>query len=393
VDLTASNHLSRQIMVLERDAELITAAPEGWTRAAPYPARQSSGSGEVPPAPEDWGRERWLAHLGAAVQELRARRREVDERFDPVKAIRAQSRYLLELTRQFGGVDWALQAYHGGEAGARRTYSLFLGIEPRTQMASRSLAMGTHLPYAEVYRRVSPRATPAAFSYLFGRSDDHRYYWWKVLAAERALAEFERDPLAVEREWMALKPGYSTDVVWYPEPGPLQFADDDALRAGYRDGVLVHLPSAAVNLGIRTADLATLAPQSTPLFKGLRPEAMGALLRIAHIYRSAGATDLLTAVALTQTTVYRERWLQKFPLPPLPPGTPRDPEYHTTGLVFDLRRPSRDWDRKVLEYSLGRLYDSRRIAWRTEEGGRTYHVVPNPEFREEMRLYYRQQLR
>jgi hypothetical protein len=44
----------------------------------------------------------------------------------------------------------------------------------------------------------------------------------------------------------------------------------------------------------------------------------------------------------------------------------------------------------VLEYSLGRLYDTLRISWRpeTEAGSRRYHVVVNPAYRSEMVGYY-----
>ncbi len=420
VDLPASNRLSRSINELERQMEWLSAQPFPFSRPVPpvlvrqlglavtlSPAPASAPTSEagdtvpsVVPAPASvpsaaaapvtWTRDQWLDYRRKQWRTLVAKRRTVDHRFDPVKAITAQSRYLVRLTRRYGGVDWALQAYHGGEAGASRTLGLFTASMGRSSFGSRSASFHA-VPYTELYRRVTPRATPAAFSYLFGRSDDHRYYWWKVLMAEQVLDLYRSDAAEFERQWQALKPGYSTDVVYYPEPASLQFEDNEALRVAYLSQELVPLPAGAAAWGIRTANLSVLEPESASLFKGLRPEAMGTLLRLGRLYREHGGKSPLTAVAMVQTNEYRRLWIARYPQQPLPRGTPRDPEYHSTGLVFDLQRPKEEWDRKVLEYALGRLYDSLRVSWRKENeaGSQRYHVVVNPSFRDEMIDYYR----
>ncbi|HTE19842.1 MAG TPA: hypothetical protein VK689_15870, partial [Armatimonadota bacterium] len=371
VNLAASNALSRQITTLEHQMTALEALPDTWSRAAPAGFQNSAAAdGGV------WNRDRWLAYRKGQWKALVMKRRRVDERFDPVKAITAQTRYLLRLTRRYGGIDWALQAYHGGEAGASRTMRLFG-------------AGGRRVSFTELYRRVSPTATPAAFSYLFGRSDDHRYYWWKVLMAERALDLYRRDPAEFERQWRALQPGLSADAAYYPEPAPLQFADAAALQEAYSSGVLVPLPSSAGSLGLQTANLAVLEPGRGTLHKGLRPEAMGALLRLAQHYASFGGREPLTLLSMVQSADYRHMWLARYPPKPLPPNVPRDPEFHTTGLTFDVKTPADNWDRKVLEYALGRLYDTLRISWRKEDdgGSRRYHVVVNPEYTAEMVEY------
>jgi hypothetical protein len=242
------------------------------------------------------------------------------------------------------------------------------------------------MAYNDLYRQVGPLTAPAAFSYLFGRSDDHRYYWWKVLMAERALDLYARNPDDFERQWKDLQPGLSADAAYYPNTPELQFADNAALQAAYRDGTLVRLPSHASSLGIVTDNLAALDPSSAGLFKGLRPEAMGALLKVAEIYRGQGGREHLRVSALVRTNAYAALWNAYYPSKPLPPGIPKDPEFHSTGLCFDLQPPHDDWSRKVLEYSLGRLYDNLRISWRKErdKAGQRYHVVVNPEFKEEL---------
>lgn len=373
VDLAASNALSRKLAVIERDLAAIEATAPDWTRKAAF------GGGA-------WGREQWIGYRKGQRDQLVAKRRRADHRFDPAKAIRVQTRYLLKLTRRFGGVDWALQAYHGGVGGVQRTVSLFGRSHGQTRLASRGGSYGRTLPYNELYRSVTPLSAPSAFGYLFGRSDDHRYYWWKALMAERALDLYRKDPAEFERQWRELQPGLSADAAYYPDITPHQFADNGALQQAYRDGTLVRLPAGTSSLGMVTANLASLEPGSSHLFKGLRPEAMGALLRVAHIYRSHGGREPLKVLSMVQTNAYRSVWNARYPEKPLPAGVPKDPEYHTTGLTFDLQRPSDEWSRKVLEFSMGRLYDSLRISWRKEvEGGsRRYHVVVNPEYKAEM---------
>jgi hypothetical protein len=209
--------------------------------------------------------------------------------------------------------------------------------------------------------------------------------------AERALDLYRKDADEFERQWRGLHPGINADAVFLPDTTSHQFADDGALAAGYRDGSLVHLPSNADSLGLRTQNLATLAPGSAMLHKGLRPEAMGALVRLAHIYRSQGGQQPLTAVSLVQSNAYRQLWDARYPAPPTPPDVPKDPEFHSTGYTFDLAAPTRDWDRKVLEYSLGTLYDNLYISWRKENqaGARRYHVVANPEHAKTLRAWVR----
>jgi soluble lytic murein transglycosylase-like protein len=376
VDTARSDALSRRIAAVEKSLEWLAAAPAGWARAPR-------------PGASPWPRERWLAQRRAEHRSLLAQRRRVDERFDPAKAIRVQTRYLLRLTRRYGGVDWALQAYHGGEGGVSRTVGLHTGT--RGNLASRAGGLGA-LPYAELYRRVTPTGSPAAFSYLYGRSDDHRYYWWKVRMAERALDLYRRDPAEFERQWQALRPGLPTDSVYYGEPEPHSFADRAALAAGYREGVLVRLPPVAARLGVRPREVAALDPASETLHQGLRPEAMGALLRVARLYRENGGRSPLVVSALVQSAAYRAAFRRRHPEKPRP-GMPPQPDFHATGWCFDLAPPLDPWDRKVLQWALSRLYDGLRLSWRSETvaDATRFHVVVNPAHREELTEAYRRE--
>jgi hypothetical protein len=333
---------------------------------------------------------------------MEAKRRQVDERYDPAKAIASQTRYLVRMARRYGSLDWVFQAYHGGEGGVRNTVSYYLGERarqfPNTECAIRgTLASGggfervrAPLSFEDLYFKTMPLAQPAAFSYLYGRSDNHRYYWWKILAAERAIDLYRRDPAVFREQWRALRPGQRLEVVWYPDSKELNFHDTAALKQAYAAGQLVHWSTNARKHGLLLADVAPLDPANAFQYKGLRPEALGALYRIADLYLANGGSHApLRVHSLVQTEEYRARlsalrppsWMRH---PTRPEDIPIDME--PTGLCFDIERPAADWNRKVLEYALGWLSDRNQIYWveESEQGPRRYHVCPSPEHRHEL---------
>jgi hypothetical protein len=104
---------------------------------------------------------------------------------------------------------------------------------------------------------------------------------------------------------------------------------------------------------------------------------------VATLYRRHGGGAPLRVLSLTQTEQYAASLKARFPEPP--PKKPIDPadipiDMHPTGLCFDLQRPATAWDRKVLEYALGLLFDRGQIYWliETGRGPSRYHVCPSP---------------
>src|SRR5581483_4640032 len=174
-----------------------------------------------------------LPALRSELEMLRAKRRRADARYDPRKAIFAQTRYLLRLYPRFPSPDWLFQAYHGGEAGVQRTLRKYLGNAwPGSSAAA--IRFGRHgqpLRYEDLYFSTTPRARRDAFAYLYGRSDDHRYYWWKLRASQEVIALYRRDPAAFQRQWEAFFPGRSKEAVWYPDAPAESLADLAALQA------------------------------------------------------------------------------------------------------------------------------------------------------------------
>lgn len=375
VDRSESNRLSREIAAADRSLEFLASQPEDWSKRGP--------DGSL------WTRRRWILHRLGGRQALATRRKQVDHRFDPARAIPAQTRYLLSLTRRYGDVDWALQAYHGGEGGVGTTLALLKRSPSKTfRLASRS---GAGIPYGAAYRALNPIAAPEAFHYVYGRSDDHRYYWWKVLMAERCLSLFRADPAECERQWASLAPGRPIEAAWYPEAPDLRFSDEQAVRQGLESGALAPLTPKLAKMGVRTTGLSDLKASWAPLSKCLRPESLGLLARVAADYRYSGGRSALTITAMARSQEYQSLWEAAYQ--PLKPGEapPLTPSYLTSGWIFHLAPPTDRRDRRILEYVLGRLYDSLQISWRLVDVGpaRRYVIVPNPEFKPVHQSWFR----
>lgn len=327
-----------------------------------------------------------LPAVRAELERLRAARRRADRRYDPPAAIAAQARYLLGLYGRFPGFDWMLQAYHGGEAGVRRTLRRYLGAAwpGSTAAAIRRGLRGRRLSFEEVYFGATPRRHVAAFAYLYGRLDDHRYYGWKVLSARDLIALYRRDPERFRREWEALMPGRTREACWYPRANGAALRNSAAVRGALASGDLAPVRSLP---GLRLLPAAQ-SRASSLAYAALRPPARGALYLTAALYRRAGGQGTLEVGDMAVPAFIADREPEGRPtrLPPgfegaLPGGgPPPDFDYHTTGLAFDLWRPADATARKRLEYALGYLSDRGALWWRgiDDAHGRRYHVVPNP---------------
>jgi hypothetical protein len=331
--------------------------------------------------------------LQQELESLRARRRTVDARYDPAQAIAAQTRYLLRLYRRFPSADWLFQAYHGGEAGVTRTLKFYLGTRrPGTAaQAIRTGNAGERLSFEDVYFTVSPLSHPAAFGYLYGRSDDHRRYWWKLRASREALAAYRHDPEAFRKEWLGYFPGRPTDAFWYPDAPDTAFADLVGLQRAWAQKRLLPVLSDAMLL-VRPEPL---DPTQANLYSGLRPASLGLLRLVERSYRATGSGLPVTVgdLTLTEPLALRARALAP-PKPLRPPLWPPDPDrlhppgdgpspdfdFHTTGIAFDILRPTGEKQRKALEYALDVLEDRRILAYADakDHKERRYHIVPNP---------------
>lgn len=381
VDLSASNRLTAAITAAR--------CRIAWIEYLNRPDADRSAPGAPAFSPSDVAQ---LPALRSELETLRGKRRRIDQRYDPRPAIFAQTRYLMRLYDRFPSPQWLFQAYHGGEAGVTRTLRLYLGPKwpGSAALAIRSGADGEPLTFEELLYKTTPSQHTEAFSYLYGRSDDHRHYWYKLLAAEQVLAAYRKSKSDFLQAWETNLPGRRIEAYWYPDATPLGSQNLDALA---RRTDLVPVSDQPGLVIVPAID----DPANAPRYSKLRPGAKGALLEVVKEFRgNQGAGPLQTAdLTLTQEYIDRARILHP-PRPARPPIFPPDPDadatigggpprrfdYHMTGIAFDLVRPINPRDRKILEYTLDNMAARGLLAYidAKDRDLRRYHIIPHPAY-------------
>jgi soluble lytic murein transglycosylase-like protein len=122
----------------------------------------------------------------ARARRLEARRRVVDERFDPRKALEGAGRYLQTAKERFGREDLAVVSYHMGIGNLESVLAAF---------GDRDAS------WATVYFESTPRRHRRAYRLLAGFGDDSASYLWRVYAARSIMRLYRNDPSELrERE-------------------------------------------------------------------------------------------------------------------------------------------------------------------------------------------------
>jgi hypothetical protein len=282
------------------------------------------------------------------VRARQARRRVVDERFDPAKALDATARYLVFARERLRRDDLAVAAYHMGVGNLQDVLAAF--------------GAGA-VPYAEVFFGSSPLQRPAAWQRLARLGDDSSTYLWRVGAAREIMRLLRDEPgeLARRAELHARKnsaeellhpPG---DTERYAEPAALAEArvDDDlsALRAG-------QLATHGLRVDPRMGELAGRLRQSRRLYRALRPGALSALLTLG-----AGTRRIAGGGRLTVTSTVRDEAYQRLLVRRNAEAT-AGYSLHTTGWAFDVARAYRDRRHALaFQFMLDRLTALNLIAW------------------------------
>jgi hypothetical protein len=115
---------------------------------------------------------------------LEARRRRVDERFDPAKALEATGRYLQQAKARFGRDDLAVVSYHMGIGNLDNVLTAY---------GERDVS------WAQVYFDSTPRHHSAAYRLLSSFGDDSSTYLWRVYAAREIMRLYREDRAHVDR--------------------------------------------------------------------------------------------------------------------------------------------------------------------------------------------------
>ncbi|MBA3747825.1 MAG: hypothetical protein H0W96_10105 [Solirubrobacterales bacterium] len=285
---------------------------------------------------------------GALMARLQERRRLVDERFDPPKALAATARYLVIAREELGRADLAVQSYHmgiGNLQNALRDYG------------------EDDISYARLYFDSTPTHHRKAYRRLAALGDDSATYLWRIAAAREIMRLYRSDPAQLDRMSQLQNAKNSAEEVLHPQDETEVFATPDDLRDAYDDGRLIALPRArllrrglAIDRGM--GELAGRLKRSRTTYRGLRGPALALLA-----YVGAGVKSISGDEPLVVTSTVRDKRYQRVLLSRNREATPNY-SLHTTGWAFDvLRTYASRAQALAFEFMLGRLQSHNLIAW------------------------------
>ncbi|MGZ4276472.1 MAG: transglycosylase SLT domain-containing protein [Solirubrobacteraceae bacterium] len=287
---------------------------------------------------------------GHRVAQRTRKRMQVDERFDPAKAVEATARYLDFAKSKLGGRDdLAVESYHMGVG--------------NLQDALARYGQGD-VPYAQLYFDSSPQRNFAAWRKLASLGDDSSTYYWRVLAAEEILRLYRTDRKELSDLAVLQSHKASSEEVLHPESTTPPYKDGGAIDDALAKGELTPLDKAKLRAdGIRMDPrMGALAPRiksKAARYRALRPQALAVLEGIGRgVQRISGEKGGLILTSTVRDVEYQKALIntdieatQAFSL-------------HTTGWAFDLARVYRSRAQALaLQFMLDRLAALGLVAW------------------------------
>ena len=224
------------------------------------------------------------------VLRLERRRAQVDDRFNPSRALAATVRYLELARRDFARWDLAVVSYHMGIGNLQDVLAAYDG--------------GRAVPYVRLFFDTAPDRHPAAYRLLSGFGDDSWTYYWRVLAAEQIMQLYRTNPGALQRLAALQTDAGSAAYVLHPPDPSRAFADPTQLDFAYAKRLILPLPANARALGLAydpgIGALAHRLGVSSALYRGLRAPALDLLIELAARVRalSGGAAPLIVTGAV-----------------------------------------------------------------------------------------------
>jgi hypothetical protein len=301
----------------------------------------------------------------ARLRRLAERRRAVDERFDPRRALEGTARYLAIAHERFGREDFAVASYHMGIGNLESVLEAY-GDEDAS--------------WSRVYFDATPRDHPRTYRLLAGFGDDSATYLWRVYAAREIMRLYREDPAELRRLARLHTAKASAEEVLHPRTRTEVFERPDDLEQAYAAGELRRFPNQPVELGLRRdrdmGELARRLDAEPALYRGLRPEAYALAVYLAAGVRLLAGTSAPLIVTSTVRDLEYQRMLER-----RNPYATAAYSLHTTGFAFDIRRRYVSRAQAVaFQYMLDRLQSLNLIAWVREPGA--IHITASAEARE-----------
>lgn len=288
------------------------------------------------------------------VERLRAKRRRVDERFDPIASLDGAARYLAIAQEHLGREDLAVASYHMGIGNLQTALELY--------------GEGT-VPFVQLFFDPTPAHRAEAWRFLFDLGDDSATYLWRVEAAREILRLHREDPDALARTLELMNERNSAEVTLHPPDESDPYDDAGELQEAYDEGEVAPLPPAylarhGIRVDRRMGELAEALDQDPALYRGLRREALATLAYIgANVRAISGVKAPLRVTSTVRDDDYQEA---------LRGETAEATEgysLHTTGYSFDVARDYASPEQAVaFQFMLDRLTALNLIAWVREPG-------------------------
>jgi hypothetical protein len=295
----------------------------------------------------------------ARAERLRARRADVDERFDPEAALEGAGRYLQTAEERFGSEELAVVSYHMGIGNLEDVLAAY-GEDD--------------VSWAQVYFDATPSDHPETYELLSGFGDDSATYLWRVYAAREIMRLYREDQDELRRLARLQTAKASAEEVLHPPSETGVFETPDELDEAYLSGDLRPFADVTgMQLDPDVGQLAGRIDAERRLYRGLRPEAYE-----LAVYVGAGVRDVAgTRASLIVTSTVRDLEYQRV-LARRNEFATEGYSLHTTGFAFDVRRDYASRGQAVaFEYMLDRLQSLNLIAWIREPGA--IHITASRE--------------
>ena len=284
----------------------------------------------------------------ALIARLEARRRRVDERFDPPKALAATARYLTIARMELGREDLSVVSYHMGIGNLQNALEAY-GEDD--------------ISYAQLYFDSTPAEHEEAYSKLASLGDDSSTYLWRVAAAREIMRLYRSDPERLDRLSELQNAKNSAEEVLHPREDTEVFETPSDVRAAYDDDRLVplrrtQLAEHGLRIDRHMGELASRLGRSRTTYRGLREPALALL-----VYIGAGVKAISDQTPLIVTSTVRDLRYQRLLVARNIEAT-RNYSLHTTGWAFDILRRYRSRKQALaFEFMLNRLQSHDLIAW------------------------------
>jgi Family of unknown function (DUF5715) len=286
-------------------------------------------------------------HQTRKAHRLRAARANVDDRFDPAKALAATGRYLAIARKHFGREDLAFVSYH-------------MGIG-NLDSVLRDYGAGA-MPYVQVYFDSTPTRHRRAYQRLAAFGDDSSNYWWKILAAEEIMRLYRDDRAQLTRLAALHAAKASAEEVLHPLDRTHAFVTPADLKKAWDAHEIVAFPEDEAVTGLRRdarmGELARRVHQRPSLYRGLKPEALAMALYIGAQVRALSGQSPLTVTSTVRDGAYQAQLIKRNG------EATRNFSLHTTGWAFDVERRYRSRRQALaFQFVLDRLRSLNAIAW------------------------------